>query len=204
MFDVLQALLWSTTYVLILISSAKGRKWGRPSIPYLALVLNFAWEVCALIHSKGLWIHVLWLTLDTGILAFGFYFLTDAKRKVIMLVKTVCMLMLVSWVFTKENGMLISVFVIDFIMAVAFLTQTKKLSPTLQLPIAITKLLGDLFAGLDNFAASPTVFVLALATLIINLIYFYCCLRQTLKLRNSKYNYTLHQERNVHEKTQYQ
>ena len=177
MFDTLQALLWGVTYVLILLASAKGRKQGKPSIPYIALVLNFAWEVCALIQSRGFWIHILWLSLDIGILAFGFAFLADRKRKMIMLAKTLSMLVLLSAIFSMESGMLISVFVIDLIMAAAFLIQARSLSRVLQMPIAVTKLLGDFFAGLYYFVYSPIVLGLAVATLVVNLLYFCRCLK---------------------------
>ena len=154
MFDTLQALLWGVTYVLILLASVKGRTQGKPSIPYIALVLNFAWEVCALIHSRGMWIHVLWLSLDIGILVFGVLYLRDVKKRVIMLIKTVCTLILFSFIFSKESGMLLSSFVIDFTMAMVFVDQTMKLSPVLQLPIASTKLLGDVLSFCLYYATS--------------------------------------------------
>ena len=79
----------------------------------------------------------------------------------------------------RPAGMLISVFVIDLIMAINFLIQRKKLSPKMKTPIAITKLLGDTFAGLYYAPQSNLIGIIACVVFMCNICYLYLCLEES-------------------------
>ena len=178
MLDILQVIFWSITYILINIAGYQNRDAKKTSIPYLAAAQNFSWEAVALIRSGGFWGHAVWLLLDAGILFFGFRFLHSLKKRCFFLAAILSLFLLFAGVFRLENGMLYSSFVIDFLMAVYYLIDRKKLSPKLKLPIAFTKLLGDTFAGLYYWRQSPFVAILAGLVLLCNLYYLYLCLEE--------------------------
>lgn len=177
MLDNLQALFWSITYVLIIIAGFKSQKIKMVSMPYIAGVLNFAWEVIALYLTRGSnWIHVSWFILDLFIVFIGYRFLVERKRKVIYLTAILIFVILLKYIFNLNNGMLISVFVIDLIMAIVYLVQIKQMSPYLKIPVAATKLIGDLFAGLFYFKELKLVAVIAVIVFLCNLVYLVLCI----------------------------
>ena len=71
-FDVLQAIFWSITYVLLIVYSIKNKKHG---ISLVSIVLNISWETIALLYDIvnqfSSWIHIFWFSLDLVILFFG-------------------------------------------------------------------------------------------------------------------------------------
>jgi len=190
MFDILQILLWSITYVLIIVAGFLSSDFKKVSMPYVAGVLNFAWEFCALWNSKGFWGHILWLSLDLFIVFFGYRYAACAKSKLIYTLSLIASTVLLLAVFTLPNGTLISVFAIDLIMAIWFIVDQKRLSPKLMIPIAATKLLGDLFAGIYYANMSDFVLVAAIIVFICNLFYLCMCMessgRVKTKSRKSK------------------
>lgn len=175
MLDNLQIIFWSVTYVLILIS--EGRSWQerKVAMPYIAGVLIFAWEACALQQSQGFWGHLLWLGLDFGIVCFGFIYLPTAWKKTLYIGSIYVSVLILAYVFTLSEGTLLSSFVIDLIMAVVFLVDRKKLSQKCKLPIAVTKLIGDSFAGIFYAPQSVYVAYMAICVFCCNLIYIYLC-----------------------------
>ena len=98
-------------------------------MPLIAGMLNFAWEILALIKSGGYWIHIVWLLLDCFIIAYNFYILTDFKRRITYGLMTLASFLLLFFVFKATNGMLISSFAIDVIMAVEYLVCLKFVVP---------------------------------------------------------------------------
>ena len=89
-------------------------------MPYVAGVLNFSWEFVALVNSKGDWGHIAWFSLDVVIVTFGVWYLRSARQRFTYLASILILIATLFFVFDLENGMLISVFVIDVIMAVWF------------------------------------------------------------------------------------
>ena len=178
MFDVLQFLFWSITYVLIIIASFSSRQLKMVSIPRLAALQNFSWEFCALLSSGGLLGHILWFSLDLIIIIFCFLYTPTRKGRYIYATALVAGFILFRIIFSIPNGMLYSSFVIDFLMAIYFLFSQKQLSPSLKLPIGITKFIGDLFAGLYYAPQSPFICMLAICVFISNLIYIYLCIME--------------------------
>lgn len=69
------------------------------------------------------------------------------------------------------DGMLISVFSIDLIMAAEYITRARSIAPHGRIPIAVTKLLGDLFAWLCYAQNSVFVAVTGFVVLLLNLFY---------------------------------
>jgi len=148
------------------------------SMPYIAGVLNFAWEICALYNSHGFWGHIIWFSLDMAIVYFNFIYIKSNQRKFVYTLSIFISTLLLMHIFTLSNGMMFSVFIIDFIMAIGFLADREKLSPKLKVPIAITKLIGDTFAGLYYSSQSMFVAVLAVLVFFCNIYYFYLCVEE--------------------------
>lgn len=178
MLDVVQILMWSVTYVLVIVSGIQNREEKKVAMPYFAGILNFAWEACALQQYQGFWGHIFWLGLDMGIVYFGFSYLPSLKCKALYAGAIYVAILALSYLFALPNGMLISVFVIDLILALNYLTARKKLSDKQKLPIAVTKLLGDLFAGIYYAPKLPAVAVMTILVLICNLLYVYLCYQE--------------------------
>lgn len=178
MLDKMQILLWSATYVLIIIGCALSSDTKKVAMPYAAGVMNFAWEACALQLTKSFWGHYLWLGLDLFIVGFGYLYLRLPKQKGLYLTSILVLILGLSWVFEQEQGMLISVFIIDLIMAVAFLVDRSKLTPKMKIPIAVSKLLGDACAGLFYSRDSIVVCILAILVAICNTGYLILCVRE--------------------------
>lgn len=176
MLDVLQVLFWSITYVLVIIAGFRSRKAKLVSMPYVAGVLNFVWEAIALYDSRGDWSHVLWFSLDLVIVMFGFRYCRSNKKRLLYAIAILLGAILHFYIFKYPGGKLYSVFIIDLIMAICFLVERKKLSPELKGPIAVTKLIGDAFAGLCYAPQSGLVAVIAIAVFVCNLCYLNQCI----------------------------
>jgi len=173
--DTLQVVLWSTTYVLIIVAGFQSFQIKKVSMPYMALLLNFTWEFCALLVSKGFWGHIAWFTLDFMILVFAFLYMRSNKAKALLAIAIPIGIVLLRFVFTLPFGMLYSSFVIDLLMAINFIIDHKKLSPKLKVPIAVAKLLGDACAGMQYAGDSWLIVVIACVVFICNVYYLYLC-----------------------------
>lgn len=179
MLDTFQVILWSITYVLIIVAAILSRKEEKVSMPFVAGVLNFSWEICAVLHSRGLWGHVIWLSLDIAIVLSSFLFIQSRRNKIMYVVAILLSTVLFRFAFTLQHGMLFSSFIIGLIMAVWYLIDRKKLSSKLKVPIAFTKLLGDLFAGIYYAPESVFIGVLAVLAFYCNIAYLYLCIEET-------------------------
>jgi len=179
MLDSFQTVLWSITYALIIVAGILSRKDKKVSMPYASGVLSFSWEICAIWGSGGFWGHVAWLALDIAIVFIGFRYLQASRSRVLYAISILISTALLQYIFTIQSGMLISAFVIDLIMAVCYLVDRKKLSSKLKIPIAFTRLLGDLFAGV--FYAPESIFIVIVAVIVFfcNLSYLYLCIEET-------------------------
>lgn len=170
MFDILQIILWSIAYLLIILATFKNKDHKLISIPYSAAILNFTWEINALIKSKGMWAHILWVSLDLLIIIYLIYTLNN-KKKVIFILFIALNIILLNYLFTLTNGVLLSCFMIDLIMAIVFLVNYKNMSKTFKISIALCKMLGDLFAW-QYYKYNEIVNIIGIIVLIINFIYF--------------------------------
>ena len=117
-FDLLQALFWSATYVLIIIFNIKYRSLG---IPPIAMATNFAWETTALIRYGSV-IHIAWFSLDLIIIITYFMLCKPVylRHKFYLPILYVVELT-VFYVVFEAGGMLLSSFIIDCTMAIEYL-----------------------------------------------------------------------------------
>ena len=129
-FDSLQTLLWTATYVVIVYNGIKYRKERTIMMPLLPGALNYAWEFNALIVSKGMWGHILWLGLDTIIVLINLGNIRKNENKILYLVGIVASTIVLCYAFRLQNvsGMLISAYVIDLLLAISFLVCVRKIS----------------------------------------------------------------------------
>lgn len=176
--DYIQITFWSVTYVLIICAGFKSRQISMVSMPYVAGVMNFAWETIALFFESkgGNWGHILWFGLDLIIVYFSFKFLKSDYVKTKYILSIIAMTVAFYFVFKIEGGMLYSVFALDLNIAICYIVWRKQMSPHFKIPIAVTKLIGDAFAGI--FYAKETIFVLiiAIAVFICNISYLIFCI----------------------------
>lgn len=182
--EILTAVFWGLTYLLICISGFLSFRIKKPAMPYSAGVLNYAWEVNALVVAHGLWVYSLWFALDFFIVIFGIYFLDSVKKRGIYIVSIIIGTIFLKIIFSVEHGMLISVFLIDLIMAISYLVRFKSLSPFLKREIAITRFLGDLFAGFAGIRYSSYYGIFSVIICILNGIYVWKCFFEKSNLKH--------------------
>lgn len=60
MITTLYVAFWTLTYILIIVASYKSRHIRMVSMPYIAGILNLAWESCALITTPAFWGYYPW------------------------------------------------------------------------------------------------------------------------------------------------
>lgn len=173
-FDLLQALFWSATYVLIIIFNIKYRSLG---IPPIAMATNFAWETTALIRYGSV-IHIAWFSLDLIIIITYFMLCKPVylRHKFYLPILYVVELT-VFYVVFEAGGMLLSSFVIDCTMAIEYLIyiyiytadeRQPTQAPLLLIALCSTKLIGDLFAWIYYQEFSKTVFVIGILVFSLN------------------------------------
>ena len=178
MLDHLLVIFWSLAYLLIIAAGWKSRELRLVSIPHGAVLLNFAWEACALQFFGGLWSHCLWFGLDVVIFTIGFLFLKSRKHCIFYAAVHLSVFFLLWYVFTLPQGIPLSAFIIDLLMAMLFLLERRRLSPILQVPIAICKLLGDACAGIFYGKDSGIVAAIAIAVFLCNGWYLWLCCKK--------------------------
>lgn len=168
---------WATSYLLIVIFSIAYHSEKKVFMPLISGMLNFGWEIFALRTSGGYWIHIVWLLLDCMILAYNIYILDGFKKKLTYSLMTAACIPLLYLVFqvSSFDGMLISSFVIDVIMALEYLLFAKRLSGRGQIAIGVFRLLGDFFAWYGNKHLSKFVLVAGMIVLALNLAYVTTC-----------------------------
>lgn len=176
-FDLLQALFWSATYVLIIIFNIKYRSLG---IPPIAMATNFAWETTALIRYGSV-IHIAWFSLDLIIIITYFMLCKPVylRHKFYLPILYVVELT-VFYVVFEAGGMLLSSFIIDCTMAIEYLIyiyiyirytadeRQPTQVPRLLVALCSTKLIGDLFAWIYYQEFSKTVFVIGILVFSLN------------------------------------
>lgn len=141
-FDVLQGLFWSVTYILIIVYNAKNR---NTNIPLIAIFINFAWEIKALLQDIAVeetasFIHIAWCGLDAAIVGSYLLLCKPVYFKKIFLMP-IFLLGLLSFMvaFRHPNGMLITSFFIDFTMEMEYLLYSFS-SRSKQMKVDITAL----------------------------------------------------------------
>ena len=197
MFDILQIILRTLTYALIIGFGLRYRKMPVVFMPLLAGTLNFAWEINSLIYQWAIsqklnFGCLVWTVLDIVIYIQNVRYLIISKKKNIRIVLYLLLLpgfiALFYMMFRLPgfNGQLIIAFVIDCIMAVEFLACVKKISSHGRIPIAITKLFGDLFAWFYYMKFSNFVVFIGVVVFLLNLLYLAFCLEENAALSKKK------------------
>ena len=179
-FDTLQIAFWSFTYITIIACGVKHPEEHKPMMPYIAGGLNLAWELNALLlyHHYG---HIIWSGLDIMIFVLN---LRNLKRHgkhrqyIYYILYVIVAAATIYGVLKLPSGMLISSYTLDLIMAIEYVVCAKEISVHGKLPIAIFKLLGDLFAWLYYCKQSIFVGIIGAAVLLLNLFYLAYCMEE--------------------------
>ncbi len=178
-FDTLQIAFWSLTYVTIIACGFKHSEERKPMMPYVAGGLNLAWELNALLlyHHYG---HIIWSGLDIMIFVLNLRNLKrhEKHRQYIYILYVTVAAATIYGVFKLPSGMLISSYTLDLIMAIEYVVCAKEISVHGKLPIAIFKLLGDLFAWLFYCKQSIFVGIVGAVVLLLNLFYLAYCMEE--------------------------
>ena len=189
MLDSLTVGFWGLTYICIILYSFRYKEEKKVYMPFIAGALNFSWELHALYISGGYWGHIVWLGLDCFILIYNLYILQNNKRRLFYAVLVaICFVVIYGIVSIPfVNGMLISSFAIDIIMAMEYFLTVGQLSSRGQLLIGLLRLFGDLFAWFGNMKFSSFVMIVGLLVLIVNFLYICCCLELQKRKVRGKY-----------------
>ena len=175
-FDSGSVIFWSITYICVIV---RGFKKQKLLLPALSIYLNLGWEISSIFINGG-WKNWLWMLLDCLI----FVLLIAQKRRglseekkssktiigiVFLTLSTVAFAIVFS---SSQNGMVVSSFVIDIVMAIGFLI-TMIIFPQngRSIPIAVTKLIGDFCAWQHYRLYLPIIDKIGLTVLIMNSIY---------------------------------
>ena len=164
-------------------SGVKSNNIQKIGIPYEASIPNLAWEICALYVSKGFWIHILWVALDLVIFIINYRFIRTEKNKDYYLFATALITCFFFFIFKLSNGMLISSFIIDLSMSVFYLVRFGKISPCFKIPVAVAKLLGDVFAGIHYFKELKWLAFVPVLVFACNSIYLILSIKEIVILR---------------------
>jgi len=175
-YDVLQVIVWSATYVLIIVCNIRT---GSTGIPPVSMINNFAWETMAIVYDfkvspVSAVIHRSWFFLDLIILITYLKFCKpgDSKKKHLLIIYILELLILWVLFFHTNTGMLISSFVADIYMATEYFVYVyrNKLVTNLNLVfICYFKLIGDVFAWLFYKNLSQFAMVVGIAAMILNI-----------------------------------
>ena len=194
MIEYLLGIFWALSYILIVYCGFKYKSEKLFFMPLIAGALNFAWEIHALRTSEGYWVHIVWLALDCFILLQNIYFLSSLKKRLIYCSSVIALVVLLFFFFKIDSfdGMLVSSFAIDIIMASEYLFVIKRLSPRFLLIIGIFRLLGDLFAWIGNMQSSLFVAIIGAVVLLVNIIYISFAIRITCNKKRKPQKKTKH------------
>ena len=190
--DYIEAFFWTLTYIIIAFTGFINKDEKRIAIPPLTLWINFSWETASIIYSvrEGLdvfsrahSIRLSWFLFDIFILWFFLKKNNFFLRKMHVLL---CYLSLFSvltvfffWSFGYSNyGMPITAFIIDALMEIFFWFYRRRLDPCNRLTIGITKILGDLFAGIYYGPTHPIVVILACVAFFFDVLYIIYAVRE--------------------------
>ena len=190
-FDYTEAFFWTLTYIIIALTGIINTEEKRISIPIPSLWINLSWESASVIHSfnkgfnifdQGHFIRFSWFFFDLFIL---YVFLKKnkfSKKNLFFAGYLSIFFTLTPFFFYAFNyiefGMPITAFIIDALMEVFFWCHRKKLDPSNRLLISITKILGDLFAGIFYGPVHPTVIVLASIAFFFDVLYIIYALKE--------------------------
>ncbi len=169
---------WTIAYLLIIIYSIKFRSEYAQMIPMFAAMLSLGWEINAVIITRGFYGHILWMALDLIILLINIRILRKQRKKAWLYVAlTILTLLVESIIFRLPNGMLISSFVIDCIIALEFAIAAKKITTRGRIYIAIARLIGDASAWIGYCEDSTIVAFIGAAVLALNVYYLSFCIK---------------------------
>ena len=183
LFDQLQFVFWSITYILIIFYTINRKSIG---IPPFAISLNFAWETASVFYDLFLggvnYFHIIWFALAAVIVLLFFVWckpLYFQSKYIFALVYLLALFVIVPLFFKTDFGMLISSFTLDFIMAIEYLFYVINDMDycVLSSCICITKFVGDFFAWLF-YLSNIIVFVLGIIVQFVNLACIFCLIKK--------------------------
>lgn len=178
-FDTLQVAFWSLTYITIIACGVKHPEEHKPMMPYIAGGLNLSWELNALLLYHH-YAHIIWSGLDVVIFVLNCrnLKLSGNCRQYIYILYVFATETTIYGMLKLPGGMLLSSYVIDLVIAVEYVARIRHISPHGKLPIAIFKLLGDLFAWLFYCKQSIFVGIIGAAVFLLNLFYLAYCMEE--------------------------
>ena len=168
--DQIQVLLWLFTYILCIYVCIKYKNEKAISMPLNGGILNISWEIIAFIMYPS-YAHIIWLAGDSIIYYFNIRSLTVKKHRILYIFCTFLCVVVLCFLFSLHNGMLITVFLIDLLLEMSYFLNAKKLSSHLRVSIGVTKLFGDAVAWLTYKDYSIIVNIIGVIVLLINFVY---------------------------------
>lgn len=190
--DYTEAFFWTLTYIIIALTGIINKNEKRICIPLPTLWINFSWEAASVIYSfeggfhlsaQGDFIRFSWFFFDLFILFCFFQKNKFSKSNLLALIGYLSIFVVLAPLFFysfiyHELGMPITAFIIDALMEIFFWFHRKKLDPSNRLLIGITKILGDLFAGIYYGPVHPVVVVLACVAFCFDVLYIIFAIKE--------------------------
>lgn len=177
LFDAIQIVMWSITYVFVIIFGFKRKSYF---MPVLAAFLNLSWEANAfskdIINNNYTTVtlaHFIWLFLDFFIiLTIAFYYIENNKKGLLCFIALPIFIFIFNLLFEIDKGQLRSSFTIDLIMALCYLFAALKTRRNYSewLLIGVTKLIGDFFAFV-MYRKDEFVYIIGMIVFVINFVY---------------------------------
>lgn len=182
-YDLLQASCWTVVYIVAIIYSIKYR---THIIPAINILLNFGWEVTALLYWRRL-IYLGWIIPDLIILVlFLMEERYDKKRNIRIVLESLGIIIVYFVIFQNKNGTLYSSFAIDLVMAILFCIKIVRENVNIyNIGIGILKLIGD-WAAWRYYRYDQVVDNIGIIVLIFNLIYVILAIRGIIRKNEKK------------------
>lgn len=145
---IMVAVFWIIVYVLILYVSVKDRQLKKKVIPCIAVCFNISWELACTFRwpNWGKIIAFSWCLINLVIIWFAFRALDSDRKKKFYGIILICVLILDCVTFEYIKIILYNAYIINLVMSAAFWIERKEINVFFKIPIAITKLIGNVFA----------------------------------------------------------
>lgn len=161
----------------------KYREEANMMMPFLACIINFAWEICAVLENRGYWGNSIWLALDIGIYILNIEVIWKRARNPVryialyLIVTVVCVLSGFA-IFRFAYGMVYSSFIVNLLDSLIFVLFVKSISLRAKITVAVTKMIGTFCATLFYGQDSLFIAVTGSAIFLLDLFYLACCFEE--------------------------
>ena len=148
-------------------------------LPRLAGCLNLSWELNAQRISGLFYGHILWLTLNAVIFMLNVRSICGKWERFRYCGALVVFYFVMQMFFKIEGGMLVSSFILDFIVALEYAVFCKNFSSRGKIWVGLCRTIGDVAAWFFYMKDSCVAAIIGGAVLLLNLFYLAYCMEES-------------------------